>query len=493
MIPPICENRRIAVIGSGLAGMICAVDLAHRGCKVTVFEKNQEPGGRLGRQATEGFQWDTNSSVLTQPEVLRKLWSRIGRKLEDYLQLTPLPLACRYLWADGTRIDDDAAFRQRPDVAQFIEFGKGAHEIAETFGCSPEDWLMRVALNPALLRNLPKLMPRRTMHAVAQNIFSDPHLVQLFDHYATRIGSSPFAAPAVLAYLAYREASGGVWHVQGGMHQIMQALFKVAGELGVEIRTGCEVTGVFDSNIAIAGKWHSFDATICNQDALMAYQSLLPRRRCGEFRDAYLNRYRTSFSSFMLHLGVDQQYPQLAHRNVLFSSDHNREFRQLINERVLAEEPTIELTISSRTEPGLAPEGCENWSIRVDTPPMRTSIQWGEIGEPTEELIIQRLEKGFGLADLRQHIVARVRHTPADLRKQLLNFGGSEHGFASHNLRNALIGPAMEPPGMAGFFFVGSTMRPAGGIPQLLQTAENAVAKTLGHLRHLPKPKLSAE
>jgi glutamate synthase (NADPH/NADH) small chain len=38
---------RVAVVGSGPAGMACAADMAKAGCKVTVFEAFQQPGGVL--------------------------------------------------------------------------------------------------------------------------------------------------------------------------------------------------------------------------------------------------------------------------------------------------------------------------------------------------------------------------------------------------------------------------------------------------------------
>lgn len=41
------NGRKVAVIGAGPAGLTCAYLLAQRGFKVTVFEKNSEPGGQL--------------------------------------------------------------------------------------------------------------------------------------------------------------------------------------------------------------------------------------------------------------------------------------------------------------------------------------------------------------------------------------------------------------------------------------------------------------
>jgi len=42
------RSERVAIIGSGPAGLTCAHDLAKRGFRVTVFEKSNTPGGMLG-------------------------------------------------------------------------------------------------------------------------------------------------------------------------------------------------------------------------------------------------------------------------------------------------------------------------------------------------------------------------------------------------------------------------------------------------------------
>ena len=44
---PACNGHRVAVVGSGPAGLTCASDLAKAGCAVTLFEAFQTPGGVL--------------------------------------------------------------------------------------------------------------------------------------------------------------------------------------------------------------------------------------------------------------------------------------------------------------------------------------------------------------------------------------------------------------------------------------------------------------
>ena len=47
VLPPVRSGKRVAVIGSGPAGLACADQLNHRGHQVTVFEKADRPGGLL--------------------------------------------------------------------------------------------------------------------------------------------------------------------------------------------------------------------------------------------------------------------------------------------------------------------------------------------------------------------------------------------------------------------------------------------------------------
>ncbi|MEI8341710.1 MAG: NAD(P)-binding protein, partial [Verrucomicrobiota bacterium] len=53
------EKRKIAVIGAGLGGLASAVQLAHAGCEVSVYEKNDCLGGKINRVEEGGFSWDS--------------------------------------------------------------------------------------------------------------------------------------------------------------------------------------------------------------------------------------------------------------------------------------------------------------------------------------------------------------------------------------------------------------------------------------------------
>ncbi len=72
----------IAIIGAGLAGLVCATRLQARGRRVTLYEKNAESGGRLQTRATElggfdlGAQYFTASSAAFRRQVAA--WNKAG-------------------------------------------------------------------------------------------------------------------------------------------------------------------------------------------------------------------------------------------------------------------------------------------------------------------------------------------------------------------------------------------------------------------------------
>ena len=58
------NQRRVAVIGSGMAGLVTGAYLARGGHKVTVYEQYPEPGGVTATITRDGFSWDLGPLLL---------------------------------------------------------------------------------------------------------------------------------------------------------------------------------------------------------------------------------------------------------------------------------------------------------------------------------------------------------------------------------------------------------------------------------------------
>ena len=72
---------KIAVIGSGIAGLASAIRLAAQGHDVEVFEKNPHPGGKIAERHQDDFRFDTGPSLLTLPEQIQDVFHAAG---EDF-------------------------------------------------------------------------------------------------------------------------------------------------------------------------------------------------------------------------------------------------------------------------------------------------------------------------------------------------------------------------------------------------------------------------
>jgi len=485
------KKRKVGIIGAGLGGLSAAVRLAHAGCEVTVFEKNGGVGGKMNHHEQGGFTWDTGPSLLTMPQVLRELFEEVGEKMEDHLTLIPLETTCRYRWRDGTTIDENADFWKRPDVSKFLKYARGIYEIsADAFLRNDlSDWwrLLKVE-NLRKLLHFPKMADPRSMHHVVSRAFRDPHVRQIFDRFATYNGSSPYRTPAAFNIIPFVQAEFGGWYVQGGMFRIAEALEKLACARGVKFRFGESVTGMTRRpggyGLAIDGNWEAFDGVVCNKDSVLSYQNLVPREVASWFKNRFLHKRDISTSGFILCLGVKKQYPGLAHHNIFFSDDYKTEFTELFGARQPAQQPTIYVCSSSRTEAGRAPEGCDNWFVLVNAPALRSTMRWSQFGEEYAERVIDQLQFEFGFEGLRQQIVERTMYTPADFRKVYSSYAGSIYGFASHGLFKAFLRPPMSHPLLPKFHFAGGTTHPGGGIPLVLLSGGIAARKLLAEFAH---------
>lgn len=68
------STPRIAVVGAGIAGLLCARTLADHGLSVTLFDKGRGPGGRTSTRMTGGDQFDHGAQFFTaRSPLLRRL------------------------------------------------------------------------------------------------------------------------------------------------------------------------------------------------------------------------------------------------------------------------------------------------------------------------------------------------------------------------------------------------------------------------------------
>jgi len=101
----VSHSLRAIVIGSGVAGLASAIRLALQGIEVTVYEKNDYPGGKLTHFEMNGYHFDAGPSLFTQPENVEELFRLANENINSYFEYVAVDVACNYFYEDGTIIN----------------------------------------------------------------------------------------------------------------------------------------------------------------------------------------------------------------------------------------------------------------------------------------------------------------------------------------------------------------------------------------------------
>jgi phytoene desaturase len=337
------------------------------------------------------------------------------------------------------------------------------------------------------LRALAGLDLHRTAAGVLRAHIRDSKLRQALGSFWQVSGSSPFRSPAVLAAFHHIQSRFGVWYPPGGMNRVAQALGHLVQDLGVLIRLGSPVEKILArgprvTGVVTNGKTLPADAIVSNGDFVRTHRELLPDTATARRIEARPGAFEPTCSGVVFFFGLDRRYDQLRHHAFFFSRDPAREFEDIFERGVPTEDPTLSVCAPSRTDPSVAPDGCENVSVLVHAPSPRPGREESKLLGHTRALVIQKLER-MGLEDFGRRI--RVQHvqTPADVERLYGANRGALYGLASHGRLRGGFKPANRSADYENLYFAGGGANPGPGLPLSVmsgQIAANCFLKDAG-------------
>ncbi len=479
-------TKTVGVIGAGIGGLALSIRLANQGFKVTIFEKNSYPGGKLSELKMNGFRFDKGPSLFTMPALIDELTNLQGSSHKFEYQ--KLKVITNYFYSDGTQLKASA------NVEEFAaEVHLKLNENKETvlkhmkrnafYFKTTEDLFLKQSLHQ--LKNFinlktvkgilfaPFLGLMSTMNKKNEKTFSNPKTVQLFNRFATYNGSNPYKAPALMNMISHLEFNFGAYLPKKGMHQITTHLVKLAEEANVEIKynTTVETLNV-ESNNRIAsiksnGITYSFDIVASDIDIHALYKYLLP----NFYTPKKLIQQEKSSSAYVFYWGINKEFAALGLHNILFSDDYKKEFDYLFSKQYPTEDPTIYINITSKYCKDDAPEGCENWFVMVNVPHNKSeSVNYAAtIRKNVVDKINMMLK-----TDIEKYIISESTLNPIDIENQTSSLGGSLYGNSSNNKFAAFLRHANFSSSIKNLFLVGGSVHPGGGIPLCLFSAKIA-------------------
>lgn len=326
------------------------------------------------------------------------------------------------------------------------------------------------------LFRLHQIDPFRTVHQSVSRFFSDPRLIQLFNRYATYNGSDPFQAPATLNIIPYIEYGLGAYYIKGGIYRLVNALEMIARKRGVQIHTSVKVEKICQDNkrvdgIRVKGQKICADYVLCGSDAVVAHDELIDGHPVQREK---LSRLEPSLSGMVFLWGVRGNHPQLAHHNIIFSSDYDAEFRQIFKHRRVPEEPTIYIAITSKADAADAPADGENWFVLLNMPYLAPGQMWQKEKVRMRSFVLDRLNQlGF---DIKDRIEVEQIYTPQDFSELYASNQGSIYGISSNSKATAFKRVPNRSRILNNLYFAGGSVHPGGGIPLVILSGKMAAS-----------------
>ncbi len=491
-------NRTAVVIGAGIGGLAEAVSLACAGFRVTLFEKNKGPGGKLNQLEKDGFRFDLGPSILTMPGIFRALFARAGKEMKDYAAIEEIRPHWRNFFGGGFTFDFTPDSRlMEAELGKFPDGGRGFHSFMEYsrrqsllteegYFRHGYDTLAEMRAGYGNLRALLGFDWMRSMDAGVRSYVKDPRLVDALNYFIKYVGSSPYDAPGTMNLLPHVQFGYGLWYVSGGMYKMALALEKLARDCGVDIKYGHEAASIERSGDRVTavtaknGARARADAVVSNMEVIPACRELLGE---DEAFMRSLDKFEPACSGLVIDLGIKGSYPALAHHNFFYSASPKEHFDAVFRKKELSSDPTIYLVAPCVTDPSAAPAGCSVLKILPHIPHIRDEKPYTRADYMAfRDTVLAKLER-MGLEGLRSRIITEDVLTPDDIKAMYYSNKGAIYGVVSDRKLNGAFRAPKRSPKYGNLFFVGGSVNPGAGMPMVALSGMLACDMLTGRIK----------
>ncbi len=479
---------KAAIIGAGFGGLALAIRLQSAGIETTVIEGRDKPGGRAYYWERDGFVFDAGPTVITDPDCLKELWALTDADMAEDVELEPVYPFYRLNWPDGTEFDysndEPSLIREieklNPDdvdgYRRFLEYSAGVFEEGyRKLGSVPFlDFRSMLKAAPQLARK----QAWRSVYSVVASYIENEKLREALSFHTLLVGGNPMKTSSVYALIHKLEKDGGVWFAKGGTNRLVAGMMKHFERLGGTMRLGDPVVEIVTRGDKVTGivcesGWQDdVDAVASNADIMHSYRDLLTGSKRGERATKSLSRKRFSPSLFVVHFGVEGEWPDIPHHMILFGPRYDGLLKDIYDHGVLAEDFSLYLHHPTVTDPSMAPEGHSAFYALAPVPHLgKFPADWDTIGEDYADRILAHIEARL-MPGLRDRIVTKFWYTPRDFAHDLNAHKGSAFSLEPILTQSAYFRVHNRDDVVPNLYFVGAGTHPGAGIPGVVGSAK---------------------
>lgn len=493
--------KKVAVIGSGFAGLSAASHLAREGYAVTVFEKNASAGGRARKFEAQGFTFDMGPSWYWMPDVFERYFAAFGKKPSDYYTLERLSPSYRIYYSKDDVLDIPASIEglcamfdqlepgSSKNLLKFLEEGKykyniGINELVYKPGLS----LLELA-DPKLMTGVFKLHVFQSISSYIRKYFKEKKLVQLLEFPVLFLGATPQNTPALYSLMNYADMALGTWYPQGGMHKIIEGMVQLATELGVTFEFNSsvkklELNAVKAKGLVVNDAFRPFDYIVAGADYHHVEQQLIPEGY-RTYSEDYWQKRTMAPSSLIFYVGLNKKIDGVLHHTLFFDQDFIRHAEEIYEKPQWPTQPQFYISCPSKTDPTVAPPGHENIFFLIPVAPDLKDDE--ETRERYFNMVVERFEQMTGQT-IKENIVFKRSYAHNDFIADYNAFKGNAYGLANTLMQTANLKPSIVNKKINNLFYTGQLTVPGPGVPPSLISGQVVAGELVKRDKKATKP-----
>ncbi len=488
-------NKKVLIIGSGIAGLTAALRLAKRGYQVEIVEKNAQAGGRLNQLKKDGFTFDLGPSFFSMTYEFEEFARDCKIEMPfRFIELDPLysvhfegnPKTYR-LYKDIHKLAEQFK-EEEPDFEAKME--KYLKKCAQLFDDTVDvviksnfdsvfDYLMHlIKVNPAHITVL-----FRNFYQQVRLHFSSKEVRQILSLVAFFLGRTPFDTMAIYTLLSHTEfRHNGYYNVEGGMYSIVEGLLLELEKENVQINYNTEIIsykenkGKLEHFIDNRGQNWKADLYLVNGDAAVFRGKVLDRK---QFSTKKLDKMSWTMGYLTFYLGVKTKLPQVDHHNYYLGSNFEDYARNVQQDPGSLQKPYYYVNVVSKYNKECAPEGCESLFFVCPVPNLLQKPDWSD-----KDSIVNSIIEDFSIRigqDIKPAIVSKTVFTPLDWEKQFHLHRGTGLGLSHKMLQIGGFRPANVDEKFRNVFYAGASTVPGAGLPMGVISSKLAVDRMLNY------------
>ncbi len=485
--------KTVAVVGSGFAGLASAGVLAKRGCKVTLYEKNETLGGRARQFHEGGYTFDMGPSWYWMPEVFEQYFGLFGKKTSDYYDLKRLDPSYTIYYGAGAKIDVPADYAALKDIFERIEPGSSKwldqfmQEAEYKYRVGMADFVWKPGhsvMDFADVRVMKSMFKLQMLSSISSHIrknIQSPQLRQLLEFPVLFLGATPQKTPALYSLMNHADLKLGTWYPVGGMHKIIEGMVDICRSNGVEILAGQPVTNIKSGKddksciITTDQGQESYDYVVAGADYHHVDQHLLnPEDR--QYDASYWDSRAMAPSSLLFYLGLDKPVENLHHHNLFFDADFDKHAAHIYTDPQWPDDPLFYTCIPSKTDPTVAPVGKENMFVLIPIAPglkERPDLHNQYLDE-----VFARMTQEIG-RNIKDDVTYKRTFSVDDFKADYNAFKGNAYGLANTLLQTAFLKPKMKSKKINNLYYAGQLTTPGPGMPPSIISGQVAAAEIM--------------